>query len=269
MSGADGALTLQVGGSVPADAAERFKYLDAGVVLAANPADETRLGDVLKQQLVLVQEDADGKVLGATTPQLAGALDDRYAAAEAVDDLGVLTHHGRATLKLWAPTASKVTLCTYGAQGVAHSEDAMTFDAATGVWRFDPRNHNRHGDHDDDDDDRPRGLYYKYAVEVFVRGVGVVRNLVTDPYSISLNANSQRSYIADLDSPWLMPPGWRHASSPDAVRAQEDMSIYELHVRDFSANDSTVSARNRGKYLAFTERTPTACVICAGSRAPV
>jgi pullulanase len=257
VSGADGALTLQVGGSVPADAAERFKYLDAGVVLAVNAADEARLGDVLKQQLVLVQEDADGKVLGATTPQLAGALDDRYAAAEAVDDLGVSTDHGRAAFKLWAPTARKVTLCTYGAQGVAHSEHAMTFDAATGVWRFDPRNHHRHGDDDEDDDhdndDRPRGLYYRYAVEVFVRGVGVVRNLVTDPYSISLNANSQRSYIADLDSPWLMPPGWRHASSPDAVRAQEDMSIYELHVRDFSANDSTVSTRNRGKYLAFTE----------------
>ncbi len=253
VSGADGALTLQIGGSVPADAAERFKYLDAGVVLAVNAADEARLADVLKQQLVLVQEDADGKVLGATTPQLAGALDDRYATAEAVDDLGVSTRHGRAAFKLWAPTASKVTLCTYGAQGVAHSEHAMTFDAATGVWRFDPRNHSRHGDHDDDDDDRPRGLYYKYAVEVFVRGVGVVRNLVTDPYSISLNGNSQRSYIADLDSPWLMPPGWRHASSPNAVRAQEDMSIYELHVRDFSASDNTVSARNRGKYLAFTE----------------
>lgn len=250
VSGADGALTLQVGGSVPADAAERFKYLDAGVVLAVNAADEARLADVLKQQLVLVQEDADGKVLGATTPQLAGALDDRYAAAEAVDDLGVSFDRNRAAFKLWAPTARKVTLCTYGAQGVAHSEDAMTFDAATGVWRFDPRRDHRHHH---DDDDRPRGLYYKYAVDVFVRGVGVVRNLVTDPYSISLNADSQRSYIADLDSPWLMPPGWRHASSPDAVRAQEDMSIYELHVRDFSASDSTVSARNRGKYLAFTE----------------
>ena len=240
VSGADGALTLQIGGSVPADAAERFRYLDAGVVLAVNPADEARLGDLAKHQLVLVQEDADGKVLGATTPQLAGLLDDRYAAAEAVDDLGVSLHRGRTTFKLWAPTARKVTLCTYGAQGVAHTEDAMRFDAATGVWRFDARGE-RHG------------RYYRYAVEVFVRGVGVVRNLVTDPYAISLNADSQRSYIADLDSPWLMPPGWRHYRAPDKVRAQEDMSIYELHVRDFSAGDSSVSARNRGKYLAFAE----------------
>jgi len=33
------------------------------------------------------------------------------------------------------------------------------------------------------------------------------------------------------------------------------LSIYELHVRDFSANDGTVSSANRGKYLAFTEST--------------
>ena len=31
------------------------------------------------------------------------------------------------------------------------------------------------------------------------------------------------------------------------------MVIYELHVRDFSANDASVTAANRGKYLAFTE----------------
>ncbi len=240
VTGADGALTLQLGGSVPAAAAERFKYVDAGVVLAVSAADEAGLGDVLKQQVVLVQQDADGKVLAATTTQAAGLLDERYTAAEAIDDLGVSLHHGRAKFKLWAPTARKVTLCTYGAQGVAHSEDAMTFDAATGVWNLAQRGA-RHG------------RYYKYAVEVFVRGVGVVRNLVTDPYSISLNANSQRSYIADLDSPWLMPPGWRFYPSPTPVRAQEDMSIYELHVRDFSASDTSVSARNRGKYLAFTE----------------
>lgn len=268
VTGADGALTLQVGGSVPADAQERFKYVDAGVVLAVDAADEARLSDLLRQQLVLVQEDADGKVLGATTTQLAGVLDDRYGAAEGVDDLGVSFDRGRATFKLWAPTAQKVTLCTYRTQGVAYSEDAMTFDAATGIWRLaqrngghDDRHDNKHdsrrNDDEDDSDDNEhvrRGAYYKYAVEVLVRGVGTVRNLVTDPYSISLNADSQRSYIADLGASQLMPPGWRSHRSPNAVRAQEDMSIYELHVRDFSANDGTVSPRNRGKYLAFTER---------------
>ena len=38
-----------------------------------------------------------------------------------------------------------------------------------------------------------------------------------------------------------------------------DCSIYELHVRDFSALDETVSASARGKYLAFCEES-SVCV---------
>jgi pullulanase/glycogen debranching enzyme len=32
------------------------------------------------------------------------------------------------------------------------------------------------------------------------------------------------------------------------------MSVYELHIRDFSASDSTVPERLRGKYLAFSTK---------------
>jgi pullulanase len=31
-----------------------------------------------------------------------------------------------------------------------------------------------------------------------------------------------------------------------------DISLYELHIRDFSASDETVPAHLRGKYLAFS-----------------
>ena len=31
------------------------------------------------------------------------------------------------------------------------------------------------------------------------------------------------------------------------------MAVYELHVRDFSINDNSVTVVHRGKYLAFTE----------------
>ncbi len=240
VAGADGAIALTVGGDVPAAALERFKYVDGGVTLSVPAASAAALDAALKQQMVLVQEDANGRVLGATTAQIAGLLDDRFAAAQGVDDLGVHIDRGRSGFKLWAPTAQQVTLCVYGARGLKSIAQPMRYDAATGVW-----SHAFRG--------RLDGLYYRYAVETFVRGVGRVRNLVTDPYSISLNANSQYSYIGDLDSPWLMPPGWKAVNPPKTVDAQEDMSVYELHVRDFSVNDPTVSARNRGKYLAFTE----------------
>ena len=243
VTGADGSLALTVSTDpLPAAIAERFKFAGVGVTLAV--ADPAGLDAALTGQLVLVQQDDAGNVLGATTAQLPGLLDDRFAAALGVADLGVTVGRGRSAFKVWAPTAQRVTLCTYSAgrqPRVATAHVAMSRDPATGVWAA-----ALHGDR--------TGGYYRFAVEVFVRGVGVVRNLVTDPYSISLDANSQHSFIADLDARSLQPDGWDHDRAPATVAQQEDMTIYELHVRDFSASDATVPAAHRGKFLAFTDR---------------
>jgi len=240
VSGADGALALSVAQGVPADVADRFRWVGAGAVLVVEPADEVLLAGLTRRQLVLVQEDDEGRVLSATTAQLPGYLDTRYAAADGLDDLGARIDSGQARFRLWAPTAQRVWLCGYRGRAGAPVLAEMDFDPATGSWST-ARHDLRAGDH------------YRYAVQVFVRGVGLVRNLVTDPYSISLDADSQRSYLGDLSSPALSPPGWARDRTPEVVRAQEDMSIYELHVRDFSINDASVRAPVRGKYLAFAQ----------------
>jgi len=242
VAGADGSITLdRFTGTVPSAVATRFKFIGSGVVLAVKDADATQLAELHKKQLLLVQEDASGNVQNATSAQTPGALDDLYAAAANVNDLGVKIASGQTTFKLWAPTAQKVTVFTYDSgTGEAKTIDALAFDAATGVWSV-----SKAGD--------LSGKYYRFAVEVFVRGAGIVRNLVTDPYSVSLTTDSKRSYIADLGAANLKPAGWDGAPTSTKVAAQTDMAIYELHVRDFSANDATVSTANRGKYLAFTE----------------
>lgn len=241
ISGADGSIVLTTTTTVPSSAALRFKYLSAGAVLGVATADDAALANALKQQLVVVQEDANGLVQSATTTQIAGQLDDRYGSADNIHDFGVTLAAGQTHFKLWAPTAKNVIVCTYPAQGASISQNAMSFDANTGVWSF-------------SDSQNRTGQYYRYAVDVFVRGVGVVRNLVTDPYSISLNANSQRSYIDDLSSRSLAPLLWGAYVRPPSIDAQEDMSIYELHVRDFSINDASVLPQHRGKYLGFSNR---------------
>jgi pullulanase len=38
------------------------------------------------------------------------------------------------------------------------------------------------------------------------------------------------------------------------IAGPEDVSIYELHVRDFSASDDTVPEHLRGKYAAFNHK---------------
>jgi pullulanase/glycogen debranching enzyme len=242
VSGAAGALALDVfAGAVPAPAAARFKYLADGPILAVKHADLARLPDLHRQQLVLVQEAPDGTVRAATRLQAAGALDDLYAAAANADGLGVSVDRRRTAFRLWAPTAQQAAVCVYDSgDGRATAVSQMQFAPDTGIWSADSA-----GD--------LSGRYYKYAVDVFVDGVGVVRNLVTDPYSVSLTTDSKRSYIANLDAAALKPKGWNSAAAPNTVKAQTDMVVYELHVRDFSINDGTVSPPHRGKYRAFTE----------------
>jgi pullulanase len=245
VQGADGHLTLDAfTGSVPAADALRFKYVGSGTVFSVRAADVARLPALHQQQLVLVQEDADGKVQNATTAHIAGALDDLYAAAAYVDDLGAVVKNGSTSFKLWAPTAQAVSVMLtqpLGNSGLTRtSTEPMTRDAATGVWRL-----SKPG--------QLQGTLYRYQVQVFVRGVGLVRNLVTDPYSLGLSMGGQQSVVVDLTSPQTKPPGWDAGTPPATVAAPSDLSIYELHVRDFSINDTTVPAARRGKYLAFAE----------------
>ena len=74
---------------------------------------------------------------------------------------------------------------------------------------------------------------------------------MTDPYSVSLSRNSQRSQIVDLADPALKPAGW-DALPSRALAAPEDIVLYELHVRDFSASDPTVPADLTRTFKAFT-----------------
>ncbi len=246
VQGADGFITLDpFTGTVPPADAERFKYVASGAVFAVRGADLARLPALHRQQLLLVQEDAQGRVQNATATQIAGALDDLYAAAGDEPDLGAVVSHGHTSFKLWAPTAQAVSLQlgrrVPGSESVVRTTtEPMTRDAATGVWRL-VKPGNLHG------------VTYRYQVQVFVRGTGVVRNLVTDPYSLGLTMGGQQSVVMDLDAAVTKPPGWDAGAPPPTVAAPSDLSIYELHVRDFSINDATVPAARRGKYLAFTE----------------
>ncbi|GAB2505619.1 hypothetical protein GCM10027084_20090 [Pseudoxanthomonas sangjuensis] len=240
--GSDAAVALVVDAAPLSPAlATRFKFIGDGVRLAVPASGRFRVPELLRGQLRLVREDAQGRVVAATDLQAPGALDDLYAAATEIDDFGANPRSGATRFRVWAPTAQAVSVCLYDNDGdAAKAARALRRDDATGAWSLDlPADLS--------------GRYYAYLVDVFVPGAGVVRNRVTDPYSVGLGADSRRSYIADLDSPALKPQGWDETPSPDTVRASTDMSIYELHVRDFSRDDASVAAANRGKYLAFTE----------------
>ena len=247
--GADAALPLALhSAALRATTTERFKWVVAGPVLRVADADLPRLSDLHRGELVLVQEDAQGRVVQATAVQAAGALDDLYAAAETSAPLGAAVGRGVTHFRLWAPTARTVSLCLFDSATAPTAQLLpLARDGGTGIWSVDAGRD-------------LSGHTYTYLVDVFVRGGGLVRNRVTDPYALSLNADSQRSWIGSLDRHEVKPRRWDRTARPEPIgRARRpklsntDLVVYELHVRDFSIGDATVPAAQRGKYLAFTQ----------------
>ncbi len=230
--------------ALPAAVLLRHRQLADGVRLALPPAfaGPAQLQALHRGQLVLVQEDDAGQVLQATQLQAAAALDDLYASAEALVDLGVQTTPRSARWRLWAPTAQAVWLCLHASDSApaAPSVPALQRDHGTGSWAL----------------RLPQplpGRYYRYLVDVWVPGTGLVRQRVTDPYAVSLGTDGRHAWAGSLDAPETQPPGWAAAPRPAPRRGNAGLVVYELHVRDFSRDDASVPHALRGKYSAFTQ----------------
>jgi pullulanase-type alpha-1,6-glucosidase len=195
--------------------------------------------DALKGQVVVSAADPAGRPVDATALQIPGVLDDLFTYT---GPLGPSFNGPVSTLRLWAPTAQSVALLLYedARPSTTPTELPMAADAAApGVWSATVPG-------------SWYGKYYRFEVHVFVRATGrIEQNVVTDPYSVSLSANSQRSQLLDLADPAYQPSGWARLAKPP-LAAPEDIVLYELHVRDFSANDHSVAEPLRGTYKAFT-----------------
>lgn len=237
--GAANSLTLSAADEPKLSAPCRFSHVK-GTAWQVAVRDLGQVPALLRGQVVVAALDGEGRVLASTGIQVAGALDALYGEGAAALALGALPAKDRTVFRLWAPTAREVVLHIYPSPQAAATESRpLAFDAATGTWSVEVGQD-------------LRGRFYTYAVTVFVPGPGLVTNEVTDPYSLSLAADSARSAVVALDDPQTQPEGWSEDRRPDTVRAATDLVIYELHVRDFSRDDATVPAAHRGKYLAFT-----------------
>jgi pullulanase-type alpha-1,6-glucosidase len=243
-------LTYDAAG-LPAEVKARFPA-QAGLGALRLSDDATRdARQLLKGQVAVAAFDADGNLVDATGLQIPGVLDDLNAGA-ASRTLGPTWQRGTPTLALWAPTAKAVSVNLYTAgAGSAPVATVPLRDTGDGVWSV---------------TGTPAwaGDYYLFDVEVYVPETAQVEhNLVTDPYSVGLSANSQRSLLVNLDDPTLAPPGWSQLHKPPPSRAV-DQSITELHLRDFSAGDPTTPPAHRGTYEAFTDQSSNAVSYLSG-----
>jgi len=130
------ALVLEPAAAPALKDAARFSHV-TGATWWVGDADAPRLPDLWRGQLVIVAEDAQGRVLDATGTQLAGALDDCYGPAATALDFGAHpSDHGTLFL-LWAPTAQAVAVSIYdNPSGPARAVLPMQRDSASGSWRL-------------------------------------------------------------------------------------------------------------------------------------
>jgi pullulanase-type alpha-1,6-glucosidase len=232
--------TLTQNGVITGDIAAKFPHLAGIPAWELDAADVADVPELLKGQIA-VSAFAGGELVDATGLQIPGVLDDLYVAEAYSEQLGPVWVGGTPALKLWAPTAKSVTLHLFDDADPATTSVTytMSLNPDSGVWSLvGPPNW--------------KNKYYLYDVEVYVHSTGQVEhNIVTDPYSYGLAMNSTRSQLVNLEDAALEPVGWDALAKPPLVNP-EDITVYEVHVRDFSVSDPLVLPQDRGTYKAFT-----------------
>ena len=166
--------------------------------------------------------------------------------------LGVTYTPQATTFRVWSPVSANMTLMLYdtdtsqefapeGAENYNKYNGYHMKYTSGGVWELTVE-----GD--------LKGKYYNYQVD---NTLGT--NVVMDPYATSAGACGVRGYIynkADSNpTGWdTLPLKWDGDANLDLATPQ-DLSIYEVHIQDFTGDSSWKSNNNNknGTYNAFVE----------------
>ncbi|WP_161937816.1 pullulanase-type alpha-1,6-glucosidase [Serinicoccus chungangensis] len=244
-------LTVALAG-LPDALARRWPHLAACHALRPDAETAARAAVLLTGQVALLGRDGTGARVLATSLQIPGVLDDLYAEAAAHRVLGVswAGERGRRvpTVAVWAPTARAVELLLW--DGVPERPREQAWAPAGEPMRV-PMQRGHDGAWTVTGTPSWADRCYRLELDHVLPRTGERRRVgTTDPWSVGLSLDSRHSVLVDLEDPAHAPPRWLEAPVPAAVRAV-DQAIYELHVRDFSRDDDTVPAQERGSYLAF------------------
>ncbi|XP_028788987.1 pullulanase 1, chloroplastic-like [Neltuma alba] len=155
--------------------------------------------------------------------------------------LGALFSRDAVSLYLRPPTAQAIRAYIYRGPTRENPIEIVQLEEDNGVWKTKgPKSW--------------EGCYYAYEVNVYHPStLRVEKCYDNDPYARGLSSDGRRTFLINLDSDELKPDGWDDlVNKKPVVHSFSGISIYEMHVRDFSANDSSVQPELRGGYLAFT-----------------
>lgn len=202
----------------------------------------------LKHPLSVIAVDDNNTPKQRAYIQTGAVIDALYTQGEhdanEVSDLGATITKQGISFKLWAPTAQEVSVLLFDENLTPNPMSSLTMleDTNTGIWHVNA-------------DSSLNGAYYQYQVTVYHPESKKVETLITtDPYSLSLSVNSEYSQVVNLNDSSTQPKDWQDHNVP-IVKNVEDNIVYEVHIRDFSADENALSNTDfRGKYKAFSEQ---------------
>ncbi|MCM3364809.1 pullulanase [Niallia sp. CLA-SR-H024] len=172
------------------------------------------------------------------------------------DDLGATYHNGDATLKLWAPKATKVTAVFYDKNDAAKKIGSLDLvQGDKGVWSVE-------AEAKELGINNVRGYYYQYEVT----NDGKISK-VLDPYAKSMAAftvNTEGKVGSDGDTVGKAAivdlsqtnPANFNSANINGYEKREDAIIWEAHIRDFTSDPTIETDLNGrwGTYKAFIDK---------------
>ncbi|XP_022139216.1 pullulanase 1, chloroplastic [Momordica charantia] len=223
-------------GPLPENVVKKFPHIQNYSPFTVPHASDVET--LLKCQLAVANFNSYGQCNNITCLQLPGVLDDLFSYE---GPLGAVYLKEAVSLYLWAPTAQAVQAQIYRDPVGGMPFEVIQLEEFDGVWRTKgPKSW--------------EGCYYEYEVTVYHPStLRVEKCFTSDPYARGISSDARRTLFVDLGSDDLKPEGWdKLADEKPPLHSFSDISIYELHIRDFSINDQSVHPDLRGGYMAFT-----------------
>ena len=165
------------------------------------------------------------------------------------DNLGMTYTKEATTFKVWSPMSANITLMIYNSDTSAEygGEDKYTgyhmHYTKGGIWQLTV-------------DGDLAGLYYNYQVDNILG-----TNICMDPYATSAGACGVRGFIYDKNGEDAKPEGWDalplkwdgETTKGLDIATPQELSVYEVHLQDFTGDSSWNGTSKKGTYNAFVE----------------
>ncbi|SDB23330.1 pullulanase [Pseudobutyrivibrio sp. YE44] len=148
-------------------------------------------------------------------------------------EFGAIYGESVTTFSLWSPTVNEAFVNLYSTGDYWKKDLIKSLPMKSeedGVWSLEV-------------EENLAGVYYTYTVVINGKSIEAC-----DPYAKAVGVNGQRAMVIDLAS--TNPEGWSQDKNPHAGDRITDAVVYELHVRDFSIDESG-NIPDKGRYTAF------------------